>query len=568
MKKKIAALLLTLVLIAGSLSALVIITGASTPTPELDIAYCNLSFRDSVCIKYAVSSNVDDVKILIWTSPKDEYTVGTQDDEITDYYSEDINGISHKIFDYTALSAKQMTDVVYARAYSRASGVDYYSEINKYSILQYAYNMLGKTDTASTNPALREMLTNMLIYGASAQKYFDNYKTDRLATADWYQIRLSAGVLNDGCTHGLYLPGDKVTLTAPISDANGAAFAYWSDSKGNKVAATATFELTVGNRNEAYTPVYIKYSSGLEFDSNGDGTCYIVDIGDCNDTELVIPPTSPEGDTVIGIDSSALAGGAFTSVYFPCTIEEIGRRAFNGCTSITDVYYDGTEEEWNNISISTGNDPIENAVKHFNEPVVETFTVTFVDYDGTVLKTETVESGKSATPPADPTREGYEFTGWDKSLDNVTSDLTVTAQYEYKTTDKPTIVVSNTTASAGAANVEITVALKNNPGITSMLINIAFDDSALDLVSMTYNTEIGGTGIPNASMTSPITAYWADGFNDVTGDWVFVTLVFNVSDTASAGDYDITVTYNADNIYNADETNVEFDIINGKITVS
>jgi len=116
--------------------------------------------------------------------------------------------------------------------------------------------------------------------------------------------------------------------------------------------------------------------------------------------------------------------------------------------------------------------------------------------------------------------------------------------------------------------VEITVALKNNPGITSMLMQIAFDDDALDLVSMTYNTEIGGTGIPLQSTASPVKAYWAEGFNNVTGDWVFVTLKFNVSSSATAGDYDITVTYNADDVYNADEINVDFDIINGKITVS
>ena len=133
---------------------------------------------------------------------------------------------------------------------------------------------------------------------------------------------------------------------------------------------------------------------------------------------------------------------------------------------------------------------------------------------------------------------------------------------------EPTIVVSSANASAGATNVEITVALKNNPGVTSMLMQIDFDDDALNLVSMTYNTEIGGTGIPLQSTASPIRAYWAEGFNNITGDWVFVTLKFNATSSATAGDYDITVTYNADDVYNADEINVEFDIINGKITVS
>ena len=67
----------------------------------------------------------------------------------------------------------------------------------------------------------------------------------------------------------------------------------------------------------------------------------------------------------------------------------------------------------------------------YEQNVVEPtyFTVTFQDWDGTVLKTEQVEQGRSATAPADPTREGYTFKGWDKDFSNVQSDLTVTAQY-------------------------------------------------------------------------------------------------------------------------------------------
>jgi hypothetical protein len=58
------------------------------------------------------------------------------------------------------------------------------------------------------------------------------------------------------------------------------------------------------------------------------------------------------------------------------------------------------------------------------------YTVTFKDYDGSTIAEVKVEEGKSAVKPDDPIREGYIFIGWDKSFDNVTSDLTVTALYE------------------------------------------------------------------------------------------------------------------------------------------
>ena len=58
------------------------------------------------------------------------------------------------------------------------------------------------------------------------------------------------------------------------------------------------------------------------------------------------------------------------------------------------------------------------------------FTVTFVDFDGTVISTQQVVYGESATAPVEPSREGYIFSGWDKDFDEVKSDLTVTAQYK------------------------------------------------------------------------------------------------------------------------------------------
>lgn len=65
-----------------------------------------------------------------------------------------------------------------------------------------------------------------------------------------------------------------------------------------------------------------------------------------------------------------------------------------------------------------------------NDPEESKLTVTFLDYDDTVLKTDRVAPGADAVPPADPEREGYRFTGWRPAFTNVTTDMTVYAQYE------------------------------------------------------------------------------------------------------------------------------------------
>lgn len=61
---------------------------------------------------------------------------------------------------------------------------------------------------------------------------------------------------------------------------------------------------------------------------------------------------------------------------------------------------------------------------------INLYVVTFVDYDSSELDKQIVEYGSNAKEPTEPTRDGYIFIGWNKEFNNVVSDLEVKAQYE------------------------------------------------------------------------------------------------------------------------------------------
>ena len=55
------------------------------------------------------------------------------------------------------------------------------------------------------------------------------------------------------------------------------------------------------------------------------------------------------------------------------------------------------------------------------------YQVTFSNGSGTILKTQNVLRGASASAPAEPSREGYSFEGWDKAFDVIKENTDVSA---------------------------------------------------------------------------------------------------------------------------------------------
>ena len=71
-----------------------------------------------------------------------------------------------------------------------------------------------------------------------------------------------------------------------------------------------------------------------------------------------------EGLTSIG--DRAFIESKLSRLEFPTSLTHIGAIAFSGCDNLTDIYYAGSEEQWNQITIGEYNEDLENITIHYN----------------------------------------------------------------------------------------------------------------------------------------------------------------------------------------------------------
>lgn len=97
------------------------------------------------------------------------------------------------------------------------------------------------------------------------------------------------------------------------------------------------------------------------------------------------------GLTSVTIANSVMSIGEYafqkctglTSIIFPDSVTSIGGFAFRGCSALKDVYYSGTEEQWNSISFGSSNESLLKANIHYNYSFSENEdqSITIIPYD-------------------------------------------------------------------------------------------------------------------------------------------------------------------------------------------
>lgn len=124
--------------------------------------------------------------------------------------------------------------------------------------------------------------------------------------------------------------------------------------------------------------------------------------------ELVETLEIPEGVTMIrqGLFRNA---ACIRRVALPKGLKGVLANAFYGCKKIQEVFYDGSEAEWNALPIAAGNDPLKNATIYFNSTIDDYYCrITVVASEGgrVAVSANTAKAGDTVTVTATPYR-GY-----------------------------------------------------------------------------------------------------------------------------------------------------------------
>ncbi|MBO4454568.1 MAG: InlB B-repeat-containing protein [Paludibacteraceae bacterium] len=238
-----------------------------------------------------------------------------------------------------------------------------------------------------------------------------------------YSINQYTITVEGGSGGGTYDYGTEVTLTATPAD--NYHFTEWSDhitTASRDVMVTENATYTALSEEDAKTTVYLV--PGVWAADDAQFAAHVFEDGKAAAWSAIMTPTDDgrayqaEVYDYAKIIFVRLKNTATTANWDDKWNQTDNlTRSSDNCYQITG--WGGADGRWRNYPF---------------------YYVQFIDFDDTVLKTDTVDGGNAAAAPADPSRTGYTFTGWDAEYDNITSDLTITAQYEI---NKYTVVWKN-----------------------------------------------------------------------------------------------------------------------------
>lgn len=304
-----------------------------------------------------------------------------------------------------------------------------------------------KWSDGNTNASRTFTVNSSLITAYETSKSYQAIFEKQTYTISTAVSPSGSGTVSGG---GSYSYGATATLTATPS--TGYKFVKWND--GN---TSATRTVTVSGA-ATYTATFEKLTYTVTW-KNADGTTLETDTGVAYGTTPTYNGSTPTkaydssyhytfkgwdktvgaitGNTTYTATYNSVAHSYTSKVTTAETCTSAGVRTYT-CScgrsytesipalghSYTDVVTQPTETANGYTTHTCKNDS--------SHSYVDTYTclATFKNYDGSVLKTQTVNQGGTPTAPSNPSRNGYKFKGWSPAVGAINNSTVFTAVFE------------------------------------------------------------------------------------------------------------------------------------------
>ena len=306
---KLTALLISAVLIIAAIAG--ITASAEEGEPSLEIFSKNLSYGGTISIAFAVDAEnikAEDVELLIYTSEPTEdskasHTVKTSE-------TATVHEREALVFLTPGIASKDMTKQIYVRAHAVVDGVDVYSELERYSVAEYAYDMQYRS---KINENFIKLGAALLEVGEQIQTLLP-HNVDN-SPLDFYYGAAEGGTVDGKYTSGLFKAGETVTLNY-TGEIPAGKIAVWNSEAGTiangaTVKASAHAVYTIEFKNGYVPGAY--YNDESKVGTRYGTTKTVTGSGSLLGIENNAISTFEEGTTYIVETDFTYNGGAYKS---------------------------------------------------------------------------------------------------------------------------------------------------------------------------------------------------------------------------------------------------------------
>lgn len=134
------------------------------------------------------------------------------------------------------------------------------------------------------------------------------------------------------------------------------------------------------------------------------------------------------------------------------------------------------------------------------------------------------------------------------------------------TSTTPKFSVTSASGKCGDS-VYVSINIENNPGITALQLNINYSASDLELVSIEDNKLFSDSITYSQINRNPFVISWfSSNSKNITNSGKVATLEFKILDGAETSD--ISISYDADNVFDSSFNNINFGTSSGKVSVN